>query len=45
VARQVKGEGPEADPRCVQLTLDQHGRRAAVDSAGNDTSADCWDRL
>jgi Tfp pilus assembly protein PilE len=33
------------DPRCMELRLDQHGRRSAVNLAGADTSADCWNDL
>jgi len=30
------------DTRCVELRIDQNGRRFAVDAAGADRSADCW---
>ncbi len=30
------------DTRCVELRIDQNGRRFAVDSEGVDRSADCW---
>lgn len=30
------------DPRCVELHLDQHGRRSARDQSGEDTTTDCW---
>ena len=33
-----------ADARCSRLSIDQHGRRSAADSAGKDSTADCWDR-
>lgn len=33
-----------ADARCSRLSIDQHGRRSAVDSAGKDSTADCWNR-
>jgi type IV pilus assembly protein PilE len=33
------------DSRCMELRLDQHGRRSAVNAAGADTSADCWNDL
>jgi type IV pilus assembly protein PilE len=34
--------GQDEDSRCVELSLDQNGRRRAVDSNGTDRSADCW---
>ena len=42
VARAVPLEGETADTRCVELRIDQNGRRYAVDSNGVDRSADCW---
>jgi len=30
------------DTRCVELRIDQNGRRFATDSKGEDRSADCW---
>lgn len=39
------GQGTDADPRCAEMRLDQHGRRSALDSDGKDTSADCWNTL
>jgi type IV pilus assembly protein PilE len=30
------------DTRCVELRIDQNGRRFAVDADGVDRSADCW---
>lgn len=30
------------DARCVEMRIDQNGRRFAVDAAGEDRSADCW---
>jgi type IV pilus assembly protein PilE len=30
------------DTRCVEMRIDQNGRRFAVDSEGADRSADCW---
>jgi len=39
------GQGTEADPRCAEMRLDQHGRRSAVDGDGKDTSANCWNTL
>jgi Tfp pilus assembly protein PilE len=34
--------GETVDARCVELRIDQNGRRFAVDDAGEDRSADCW---
>ena len=36
--------GGTADARCTRLSIDQHGRRSATDSAGEDSTSDCWDR-
>jgi len=41
-ARVVPRVEESADERCVELRLDQNGRRFAVDSKGADRSADCW---
>jgi type IV pilus assembly protein PilE len=41
-ARVVVREGQAEDTRCAELRIDQNGRRFAVDSAGEDRSADCW---
>lgn len=41
-ARAAKNTGQDDDTRCVEFTLDQNNRRRAVDSEGNDRSADCW---
>ena len=41
-ARVVPLEGEVAETRCVELRIDQNGRRFAEDSAGVDRSADCW---
>jgi type IV pilus assembly protein PilE len=41
-ARATRGTGQADDTRCVEFTLDQNNRRRAVDSEGNDRSADCW---
>ena len=30
------------DTRCVELRIDQNGRRFAIDANGDDRSADCW---
>jgi Tfp pilus assembly protein PilE len=32
------------DARCARLSIDQHGRHFAADDAGEDSTADCWDR-
>jgi hypothetical protein len=45
IARMLRNESEEPDWRCVRLSLDQHGRRTAVDDEGSDTSADCWNQL
>ena len=42
VARVAPIEGEVADTRCVELRIDQNGRRFAVDADGVDRSADCW---
>jgi type IV pilus assembly protein PilE len=42
VARVVPLEGETADTRCVELRIDQNGRRFAADAEGADRSADCW---
>jgi len=42
VARVVPIESEVADTRCVELRIDQNGRRFAVDAEGVDRSADCW---
>jgi Tfp pilus assembly protein PilE len=42
VARSVKTGETTADGRCMELHLDQHGRRSAFSAEGKDTSADCW---
>jgi type IV pilus assembly protein PilE len=36
--------GGTTDARCTRLSIDQHGRRSAADSAGEDSTSDCWDR-
>lgn len=41
-ARATRGTGQSDDTRCVEFSLDQNNRRRAVDSEGNDRSADCW---
>ena len=41
-ARVITPEGDNPDTRCVEMRIDQNGRRFAVDSAGVDRSADCW---
>jgi Tfp pilus assembly protein PilE len=42
IARVVPFEGEVADTRCVELRIDQNGRRFAADTEGVDRSADCW---
>jgi len=42
IARIAPLEGQPEDTRCVELRIDQNGRRFAVDAAGEDRSADCW---
>lgn len=41
-ATATRQSGQDADSRCVEFTLDQNNRRRALDSEGNDRSADCW---
>lgn len=41
-ARAIDREGELPDTRCVELRIDQNGRRFAIDSKGEDRSADCW---
>ena len=41
-ARANSALGQTQDARCVELTLDHVGRRRAVDTNGEDRSADCW---
>jgi type IV pilus assembly protein PilE len=41
-ARVVPLESEVADTRCVELRIDQNGRRFAIDADGEDRSADCW---
>ncbi len=41
-ARAAPAQGQTEDGRCAEFTLDHNGRRRALDSAGNDRSADCW---
>ena len=43
IARIAPGKGRD-DVRCAELRLDEHGRRSAVSAAGEDTTADCWNR-
>jgi Tfp pilus assembly protein PilE len=42
IARARVLAGEPADSRCVEMRIDQNGRRFAVDSEGADRSADCW---
>ena len=41
-ARASGAQGQAADSRCAELSIDQNGRRRAVDADGGDRSADCW---
>ena len=41
-ARVIALEGQVPDTRCVELRIDQNGRRYAADADGVDRSADCW---
>jgi type IV pilus assembly protein PilE len=41
-ARASGKRGQADDSRCVEMSLDEVGRRRAIDSAGADRSADCW---
>lgn len=43
IARDEKITGA-SDARCTRMSIDQHGRRSATDSSGEDSTADCWDR-
>jgi type IV pilus assembly protein PilE len=42
MARVIPRAGETQDARCVELRIDQNGRRYAIDAAGEDRSADCW---
>ena len=42
VARARVLAGEPADTRCVEMRIDQNGRRFALDSEAVDRSADCW---
>jgi type IV pilus assembly protein PilE len=42
MARAIDREGQSPDPRCMELRIDQNGRRFAIDADGVDRSADCW---
>ena len=41
-ARVIPHADEAQDSRCVEMRIDQNGRRFAVDAAGVDRSADCW---
>ena len=41
-ARAAPQSGQSQDTRCAEFTLDHNGRRRALDTQGNDRSADCW---
>lgn len=40
----VKAADVAPDTRCARLSIDQHGRRFALDDSGKDSTADCWRR-
>lgn len=42
VATFARQGGALDDPRCLELDLDQQGRRSSRDSSGQDTTGDCW---
>ena len=42
IARARVLDGEATDTRCVEMRIDQNGRRFAIDSEGADRSADCW---
>ena len=42
IARATPREGETVDTRCVELRIDQNGRKFAVDAEGVDRSPDCW---
>ena len=41
-ARAIARGDAAQDSRCVEMRIDQNGRRFAIDSKGEDRSADCW---
>jgi type IV pilus assembly protein PilE len=41
-ARAIPHAEETEDSRCVEMRIDQNGRRFAVDATGKDRSADCW---
>jgi type IV pilus assembly protein PilE len=44
IARATDRSAASGDARCREMRLDQHGRRSAFNSNGEDSSADCWNR-
>ena len=42
IARTTLRDGERTDTRCIEMRIDQNGRRFAIDSEGVDRSADCW---
>jgi type IV pilus assembly protein PilE len=44
-ARALTGIDEVGDTRCAEFRLDEYGRRSAVDAKGQDSTADCWNRL
>jgi type IV pilus assembly protein PilE len=45
IARATETRDGPPDTRCAQMRLDQHGRQSALNDVGEDSSADCWNRL
>ena len=41
-AQALPQAGQAADGRCVEFSIDHNGQRRALDSLGEDRSADCW---
>ena len=41
-AHTAGAQGQAEDSRCVEMSLDQNGRRRALDADGLDRSQDCW---
>jgi Tfp pilus assembly protein PilE len=43
-ARATRSAAAKFDARCAQLSIDQHGRRFALNDSGEDSTEDCWNR-
>lgn len=41
-ARTLPLQSETQDTRCVELRIDQNGRKFAVDDSGEDRTGDCW---